>query len=413
MTEEGDGLHSFHKAASYVGQDYESINIRRILIDSLGNKHDVEINLQQGGSTNPYFQIVSASSSAYPKIGAYAMYYSGMFYGGIMGGTGLSVAVDDPAKRVVITCTDTGAQLTFDFSDVQGTLEGEHPVPNSEATFFWTCPPIVFRDGIYEIQQERRITPSFLTERWTLSLTIRRSEDGSFTGKLDGSGFIADLRFDEEGRISGYKFTRNAGSTSDSSVEIEDTGSIVKGIYPGERTKGFINVDLSSVQVICIPGSLEPEEIPEEPEEVIPEESPEEEEIPAEPLEEEVSKEAKAGFAPLSSASLSIDENGVLKRLKDNGDWEPVYLLACGQFAAMNAAEERNGIYYATPASGALRTGISGKDGMGTIASGTLERSTTDLAHELSEMIRAQHAYAANTKVLSTLDDMLTELERL
>jgi flagellar hook protein FlgE len=102
-----------------------------------------------------------------------------------------------------------------------------------------------------------------------------------------------------------------------------------------------------------------------------------------------------------------------LRRLKDDGDWEPVYLLACGQFAAMNAAEERNGVYYATPASGALKTGFSGKEGMGTITAGALECSTTDLAHELSDMIRAQHAYAANTKVLSTIDDMLEELERL
>ncbi|MDR1267627.1 MAG: hypothetical protein LBJ70_04645 [Holosporales bacterium] len=102
-----------------------------------------------------------------------------------------------------------------------------------------------------------------------------------------------------------------------------------------------------------------------------------------------------------------------MRRLKDDGDWEPVYLLACGQFAAMNAAEERNGVYYATPASGALKTGFSGKEGMGTITAGALECSTTDLAHELSDMIRAQHAYAANTKVLSTIDDMLEELERL
>ncbi|MDR1266767.1 MAG: hypothetical protein LBJ70_00425 [Holosporales bacterium] len=31
----------------------------------------------------------------------------------------------------------------------------------------------------------------------------------------------------------------------------------------------------------------------------------------------------------------------------------------------------------------------------------------------MAEMIRAQHAYAANTKVMSTLDEMLDQLERL
>ncbi|MDR1267394.1 MAG: leucine-rich repeat protein [Holosporales bacterium] len=67
--------------------------------------------------------------------------------------------------------------------------------------------------------------------------------------------------------------------------------------------------------------------------------------------------------------------------------------------------ETGDGSHDAIPASGAFRTGVSGEGGLSIIASGTLERSPTDLAHELSEMIRAQ--YAASTKVLSTLDDML------
>ncbi|MDR1266912.1 MAG: hypothetical protein LBJ70_00810, partial [Holosporales bacterium] len=150
-----------------------------------------------------------------------------------------------------------------------------------------------------------------------------------------------------------------------------------------------------------------PEEVAEESEEADPSFSP------STSVEGEETSGEDMAMALLSPSSLSIDEHGVLSRLKDNGDWEPIYLLACAQFAAMNFAEERNGVYYVTPASGALRTGVSGKDGMGTITSGALERSTTDLAHELAEMIRAQHAYAANTKVLSTIDDMLTELERL
>ncbi|MDR1267473.1 MAG: hypothetical protein LBJ70_03780, partial [Holosporales bacterium] len=173
--------------------------------------------------------------------------------------------------------------------------------------------------------------------------------------------------------------------------------------------------------------TIKPE--PPEPEEIVEESEGSEPPGPEESVKE--AEEADPSFSPstsvegeetsgenmatalLSPASLSIDEQGVLRRLKDNGDWEPIYLLACCQFAAMNSAEERNGVYYATSASGVLTAGVSGKDGMGTITSGTLERSTTDLVHELAEMIRAQHAYAANTKVLSTIEDMLTELERL
>jgi hypothetical protein len=305
---------------------------------------------------------------------------------------------------MTITFADTGAQLTLDISDTQVACRGDAPEMNPGETLPWEMPPLAFEEGTYKITQ---MLEGLLLSRYylTVNLTVEKNDDGVLTGRLE-AGYsaynLADVYFDEEGWVAGYKFTSDLNGED---VGIEHAGSFVKDMHfvSGGTDRGTFNIDLSSVRVI---DKTKPPK-----EEVIPEEV--HEEIPAEPLEEEVSKEIKVEFVPLSPASLSIDENGVLKRLKDNGDWEPVYLLACGQFAAMNSAEERNGVYYATPASGALTTGVSGKDGMGTITSGTLERSTVDLAHELSEMIRAQHAYAANTKVFSTIEDMLEELERL
>lgn len=43
----------------------------------------------------------------------------------------------------------------------------------------------------------------------------------------------------------------------------------------------------------------------------------------------------------------------------------------------------------------------------GTIESSTLESSNVDLASELSDMIAAQRAYSANSKVFQTAADML------
>jgi flagellar hook protein FlgE len=407
MKKEAKGLYSVHRTASYAGEDHDYAFIRRTLVDSLGNKHDVEMNIRQL-ATYSYLEIASASDSAYPKINIYFRDGNGTFSTGSRDSTGLSTAFDETAKQLVITFTDTGAQLTLDLSDVQQTRGADHPRLNSGETFSWTFPPIVFRDGIYRALQGRYTAINALSERWIAYLRIERSEDGLLTGtfELAGAGVEADLRFDEEGRISGYKFTKNASSTRDPSVGIEYTGSIVKGMYRSS-IYGPISADLSSVQALYTPGPPELEEVVEESEEADPSLPP------ATSVTAGNTSEGNVATAPLSSSSLSIDENGVLSRLKDNGDWEPLYLLACAQFAAMNAAEERNGVYYATPASGPLKTGVSGKEGMGTITSGTLERSTTDLAHELSEMIRAQHAYAANTKVLSTIEDMLEELERL
>jgi hypothetical protein len=414
MKKEANGLYSFHSAANYFGYNYVLMDGWCTLVDSLGNEHEVKVHVQHGHGSVPTVavELTSTDSSAYPKIQMQFMRRDGKFLMNKNTSTGLSAALNQEAEQLTITFTDTGAQLMFDISDAKLTSSGDTPVITTGGTRLWDFPPMVFKEEwVYELTQSvYTISPEKNNLLWFIGVIVERNGDGSFTGRLSASGFEADLYFDEEGRVSGYKVTKN--SPSGSSVGIEQTGSLVEGVCCWGC--GPYNFDLSPVQIIV---AIEPPELEAMPEEEIPaeplEEASPEEVVAAEPLEREIPEEVEVGFAPLSPSSLSIDENGVLKRLKDDGDWEPIYLLACAQFAAMDSAEERNGVYYATSASGVLRTGVSGKDGMGAITSGALERSTTDLAHELSEMIRAQHAYAANTKVLSTIEDMLTELERL
>jgi flagellar hook protein FlgE len=75
--------------------------------------------------------------------------------------------------------------------------------------------------------------------------------------------------------------------------------------------------------------------------------------------------------------------------------------------------EKSNGVYFANGDSGALTINFAEKGGMGAILSGAQEASTVDIAKELSEMITTQHAYYANTKVISTVSEMLDLLMRL
>lgn len=68
-----------------------------------------------------------------------------------------------------------------------------------------------------------------------------------------------------------------------------------------------------------------------------------------------------------------------------------------------------------TSRSGGFRIGFSGESGFGTIASGVLEQSTTDIASEFTDMIDAQRGYTANSKVFQTgaeLMDVLVNLKR-
>jgi flagellar hook protein FlgE len=395
IRKEANGLYSLHSSASWPRDSLEEVNALRTFVDSLGNEHATDMRIRQCyGSILLEFYDVRCDYS--PETGwtnqdAY------------------SNALDEATQQIVIPFPDTGATLTLNLSDITIATSERFSLTSGD-TLPWKFPQMIVEEGTYMIE---RILECELGERLGRStLTVERNEDGSFTERLSGGtlGFDIEFCFDEEGRISGYTFLRNASSTDDPSVGIQQSGSFVKDVhFVGSSTGtdfGTYDFDFSSFQIVNRTGS----DLVINGNTIKPEASSGEAE----------STSAASGTSPLeafsamvSPSSLSIDENGVLKRLRSDGDWKPVYLLACGQFAATDAAEERNGVYYATPASGALKIGASGRDGMGTITAGALERSTTDLAHELSEMIRAQHAYAANTKVLSTIDDMLTELERL
>jgi flagellar hook protein FlgE len=393
---EADGLYSFHGSAIHNprGNTKETISIQRSFVDSLGRERAVTgalwLDRFEVSLILHFADISGQVDCTYELNGGFNQ--------------AIRCTFDATSRQMVVTFPDTGATVTFDLSDLNVT-KGDPVYVIPEEPLPWVMPPMIFEEGTSKIKQEFGFGWKGESNCFSY-LVIERGEDGSFVGHLlcESYGFDAELYFDEEGRVSGYKFLKNGNSTSDPSVGVEQTGSLVKGVHyvvdDTDTEVGTIDIDLSTIRILnrtgadlVINGStIKPK---------------------ASSTKVDAVGTTSTATAPLSPASLSIDERGVLSRLKDNGDWEPVYLLACGQFAAMNAAEEHNGVYYVTPASGALKTGVSGKGGMGTITAGTLERSTTDLAHELSEMIRAQHAYAANTKVLSTIDDMLTELERL
>ena len=54
-----------------------------------------------------------------------------------------------------------------------------------------------------------------------------------------------------------------------------------------------------------------------------------------------------------------------------------------------------------------------GTTGAGSIVAGALEMSNVDLSEEFTEMIVAQRAFQANTKIITTSDEILQELVNL
>jgi flagellar hook protein FlgE len=66
-----------------------------------------------------------------------------------------------------------------------------------------------------------------------------------------------------------------------------------------------------------------------------------------------------------------------------------------------------------SPASGTAAVGTPGTDGAGLTVAGTVEMSNVDLASEFTTMITAQRGFQANSRVISTSDEMLQDLVNL
>ena len=69
--------------------------------------------------------------------------------------------------------------------------------------------------------------------------------------------------------------------------------------------------------------------------------------------------------------------------------------------------------YAVSPESGAVSINAPGAAGTGDVAANSLEASNVDLAQEFTNMIKFQRAYSASSKIISTVDEMLQEVNNL
>jgi flagellar hook protein FlgE len=111
---------------------------------------------------------------------------------------------------------------------------------------------------------------------------------------------------------------------------------------------------------------------------------------------------------------VTIDESGYVTAQFSNGKSTRIYKLALATFANVNGLDELSGnVYRESDSSGNFNLREAGKGSAGKVAAGALEAANVDLADEFSKMIITQRAYSANTKVISTADQMTEELLRL
>ncbi len=114
-----------------------------------------------------------------------------------------------------------------------------------------------------------------------------------------------------------------------------------------------------------------------------------------------------------SLSGVAIDEDGFIIASFNNGETQRLYKIPLASFASPDRLDTQSGNVFAqTSESGEANLKQAGTSGVGKIASSSLEASNVELADQLTDMIVAQRAYQANTKVITVSDQLLDDLNR-
>ena len=119
----------------------------------------------------------------------------------------------------------------------------------------------------------------------------------------------------------------------------------------------------------------------------------------------------QAGFTSGSLSRLSIGSDGKITGGFTNGQSRVLGQLVLGNFKAPDELARMGGsLYQETPNSGPGTLGTPATADRGSISAGALEQSNVDIAQEFINMIAAQRGFEANSKTLTTADQLLSDL---
>ena len=120
------------------------------------------------------------------------------------------------------------------------------------------------------------------------------------------------------------------------------------------------------------------------------------------------------GRASGSLVSVSIEENGHIRGLFDNGDTQVFGRVPLAVFGNPGGLRREGGnLLVETIASGTRRVGGAAEEIQGSVRSGSVEMSNVDLAEEFTNMIVTQRGFQASARSISTADELLAELVNL
>lgn len=124
-----------------------------------------------------------------------------------------------------------------------------------------------------------------------------------------------------------------------------------------------------------------------------------------------VSSQSQDGYASGDFSGVSVDGQGVVTGLYTNGQKIAMSQLSIAKFRSNDGlGRAGQNLWIATRESGTAAMGTAGSGGRGATTGGALEGSNVDLAQEFVNMIQHQRSFSANSKTITTADEMLQEL---
>jgi flagellar hook protein FlgE len=117
------------------------------------------------------------------------------------------------------------------------------------------------------------------------------------------------------------------------------------------------------------------------------------------------------GYGAGELLDFSIDQNGVIVGIFSNDTTQDLARIGMARFANPEGLNRvANNTYQISGNSGEARETFAGENNGISILAGALENSNVDLAKEFTDLIVAQRAFQANSRVITTADQVMQEL---
>jgi flagellar hook protein FlgE len=125
-------------------------------------------------------------------------------------------------------------------------------------------------------------------------------------------------------------------------------------------------------------------------------------------------QQTQNGFGAGALQAFSVETDGIINGRFSNGQVRPLAQLALARFPdPLGLVRTGKNTFAESGISGQSLVSPATSAGLGRILSSTLELSNVDLGESFIEMIAAQRGFQANSRVITTSDDILQELVNL